>query len=117
MYTIIASWYVQDGKRTRAIKALKALACEVEMKEKDTWGYLVHSGETGSLPPSSPNTIVFVEIYKNKTAFLAHVAGPVFQGFLKKNKDLFVSVPPGQDSFFQVQNLNRIEGFVRKSAS
>lgn len=117
MYTIIASWYVQEGKRTKAVKALKALACEVKQKEKDTWGYLVHSGATGSLPPSSPNAIVFIEIYKNKKAFLAHVNGPVFQGFLKKNKNLFVSVPPGKDPFFQVQNLNRIEGFVRKSAS
>ena len=117
MYTAIATWYVKKGKRAKAVKALKALAKQVQKQEKNTWGYLVHSGAAGSLPPSSPDTIVFVEIYKDKKAFLAHVNGKPFGDFLKNNKDLFLSVPPGKDSFFQVQILKRIEGFVRINAT
>jgi quinol monooxygenase YgiN len=118
MYTVVATWFVLPDKRAEAITALNALAEDVQEKEPDTWGYLVHSAAAaGSLPPASSDTIVFVEIYKDKEAFLAHVNGPVFQGFLKANKDLFVAMPPDGPSFYEVTHLDRIQGFVRPQAS
>jgi len=117
MYSIIATWYVTDGKLAEALAALRALAETVRAQEPDTWAYLVHSGGPDSLPPSAPETIVFVEIYKDEQAFQAHVAGAAFTGFLKRHGNLFVGVPPGNNAFFQVQHIERIEGFVRPAAA
>jgi quinol monooxygenase YgiN len=115
MHTVIARWYVVDGKLAAAVKALAALAAEVEKAEPDTWGYLVHSGGDQSLPPVSENEIVFVETYKDEKAFMAHVNGPTFQGFVAKYKDLFVLDPQGQP-FYEVTHVVRIAGFVRPPA-
>ena len=117
MQTTIATWYVKAGKLDEARRALAALAKQVEETEPGTLGYLVHSGGSGSLPPTSPETIVFVEIYKDKSAFEHHLNGPAFTGFLEKHGELFVPAPTGGGAFFQVENLDRIEGFVRKAAA
>ena len=102
MKSIIVTWYVKEGCFKQACKALNELAEKVKAEEADTWAYLVHSSAEDSLPPVTINVIVFLEIYKDEAAFLSHVNGPVFQGFLRANKDLFVSVSPNGPSFFQV---------------
>jgi quinol monooxygenase YgiN len=117
MYSAVVTWYLKPGCRERAETALTSLAEAVFQTEKNTWGYLVHSGATGSVPPSTPDTIVFVEIYKDQAAFLAHVNGSAFQDFLKEYGDLFVSAPGAKGPFFLVQNVDRIQGFVRASAA
>lgn len=117
MYSAVVTWYLKPGCATEAEAALTKLAESVFQNEQDTWGYLVHSGAEGSVPPSTPDTIVFVEIYKDQAAFMAHVNGPVFQGFLKQFGDLFISAPGSNGPFFLVQNMNRIQGFVRPSAA
>lgn len=117
MYSTIVTWYLKPDCRAEGIAALKQLALAVEKDEPDTWGYLVHSGADGSYPPSSDDTIVFLEIYKDKTAFLNHVNGPIFTGFVKDHSDLFLTGPVGTSPFFQVQNVDRIEGFVRPEAA
>lgn len=119
MYTSIARRYVKDAKdQDQAQNALKELAADVCRNECDTWGYLVHNGSDGSLPPSSPTEIIFVEIYKDEQAFLDHVNGPAFQGFLKKSGHLFVNIPPRADNyFFQAEHIDRISGFVRDEAA
>ncbi len=117
MYSAVVTWYVKPECLTEAEAALTKLADAVFQSEQDTWGYLVHSGAAGSVPPSTPDTIVFVEIYKDQAAFLAHVNGPAFQGFLQQYGDLFVSAPGAKGPFFLVQNMSRIQGFVRSSAA
>ncbi len=117
MYTSIARWYVKEGKLEEATAALVALAQQVHENECETWGYLVHSGGDDSVPPSSANEIVFVEIYKDDPALGKHISGPAFQSFLKESGDLFVSIPGGTSPFFQAQHLDRIAGFVRSEAS
>ncbi|AZL57722.1 hypothetical protein EI545_02005 [Tabrizicola piscis] len=117
MYSAVVTWYLKPGCLTEAEAALTKLADAVFQNEQDTWGYLVHSGAAGSVPPSTPDTIVFVEIYKDQAAFMAHVNGPAFQGFLKQYGDLFISAPGSKGPFFLVQNMDRIEGFVRPMAA
>lgn len=117
MYSAVVTWYLKPGCLMEAEAALTKLADTVFQSEQDTWGYLVHSAAAGSVPPSTPDTIVFVEIYQDQAAFLAHVNGPVFQDFLKQYGDLFVSAPGSKGPFFLVQNMNRIQGFVRPSAA
>ena len=69
-------------------------------KGQDTLLYLVFVPDMHelSLPTASPLEVVFVEGYKNKTAFLQHLNGPVFTHFTKKHQALFLSTTvTGQD--------------------
>lgn len=118
MYTTIARWYVKDDRLDEARTALSALAAEVLANEPSTWAYVVHAGEDGSLPPSSPDEIVFFEVYANHQAFLDHVSGPVFTNFLAAHGDLFQGAPLAEGTpFVQAQNIDRIGGFVRSEAA
>ena len=116
MFSTIATWYLKPECQSEGITALRRLAKDVEENEPDTWGYLVHSGGADSSPPNSDGTIVFVEIYKNKEAFLHHVKGPVFSKFMTDHGNLFQAGPGGDSPFVQVQNVDRIQGFLRPQA-
>jgi quinol monooxygenase YgiN len=118
MYTTIARWYVKDDRLDEARTALSALAADVLANEPSTWAYIVHSGMDGSLPPSSPDEIVFFEVYADHQAFLDHVTGPVFTKFLAAHADLFQGAPLAEATpFVQAQVIDRIGGFVRPEAT
>ncbi|MCG7521561.1 putative quinol monooxygenase [Ruegeria sp. Ofav3-42] len=116
MFSTIATWYLKPESQSEGIAALRQLAIDVEANEPDTWGYLIHSGAAGSAPPCSDDTIVFVEIYRDEQAFIGHVHGPVFTKFMKDHGDLFQAGPGGDSPFVQVQNVDRIQGFLRPEA-
>ena len=123
MYSLTSVWTIQKGKEAEATAALKRLAEQVKRKEADTLAYLVHTPDMTqpSLPTPSHLEVVFFEIYKNEKAFLAHVNGPVFQGFVKEHGNLFLSMAPvecgdGQKvvkPFTTVEFLERKAGFIR----
>ncbi len=117
MYSTIATWFLKPGSEAEGIAALRQLAIDVEENEQDTWGYLVHTGAQGSAPPCSEGTIVFVEIYKDYKAFLDHLNGPVFTAFSKEYGHLFQPIPGQDHPFVQVENVDRIQGFVRPEAT
>lgn len=52
MITLIAKWYVKEGKHAAAVAALQALASEVLSTEPETLMYLVHTPDAShaSLP-------------------------------------------------------------------
>ena len=117
MLTTIAIWYLNPETRSEGIAALRRLARDVKKNEPDTWGYLVHSGGADSVPPCDDDKIVFVEIYKNEKAFKKHLSkGSDFSKFLKKSGHLFLSAPGSKSPFFEVMNVDRIQGFVRPEA-
>lgn len=116
MYSTIATWYLKPDLVSEGVAALKQLALDVQEHEPDTWGYLIHSGAAGSAPPFSEGTIVFVEMYKDKEAFLYHLNGPVFSNFVKNCGHLFQPVPGSDKPFVLVQNVDRIQGFLRPEA-
>jgi len=124
MFTIIARWTIAQGHEAAARAALSRLATRVRAKEPGTLVYLVFVPDMQelSLPTASPLEVVFVEGYKNKAAFLAHLNGPVFTQFTAKHQALFLSTTvTGQDGkpvhspFVLFQNLRRVGGFVRQA--
>ena len=124
MFTIIARWTIAHGREAAARTALIRLAKQVRTKEPDTLLYLVFVPDMKelSLPTASPLEVVFVEGYKNKAAFLAHLNGPVFTQFTAKHRALFLSTTvtgldgrPVQSPFVLFQNLRRLGGFVRQA--
>jgi quinol monooxygenase YgiN len=123
MFTIIARWTIARGSEAAARSALTRLATQVRTREPDTLLYLVFVPDLQelSLPPASPLEVVFVEGYKHKRAFLAHLNGPVFTQFKAKHHGLFLSTTvtghdgkPVESPFVLVQTLRRLGGFVRR---
>lgn len=122
MFSLVSIWTIKEGQQQAAIAALKNLAQQVQEKEADTLMYLVHTPDMSqaSLPTPSPLQVVFVEIYKDQAAFLAHVNGPVFKNFVAENVDLFLSTTSectGGGSvtkpYTGVEFLIRQAGFIR----
>ncbi len=116
MYSTIATWYLKPELEAEGITALKQLALDVQKNEKDTWGYLIHTGAEGSAPPCVDGTVVFVEIYKDHQAFLDHLNGPTFSAFQRDHGQLFQPTPGSDRPFVLVENVNRIQGFLRPQA-
>jgi uncharacterized protein len=126
MYTLIAKWTIKQGQETPALNALKNLAKEVLKNEKDTLIYLVHTPDLkeANLPTPSPLEIVFFEVYRNKSAFIAHVTGPTFTAFVKQYGALFLSTTvqcsdggSSTNPFVLAEVLNRKAGFIRDETS
>ena len=125
MYSLISIWTIKEGSEQQAVAALKRLAKQVQEQEQDTLVYLVHTPDMSqaSMPTPSNLQVLFFEIYKNKAAFLAHVNGPIFQGFVAKHTNLFLSTEmkcAGGDTvsqpFMLVEFLRREAGFIRPEA-
>jgi len=126
MFALVARWTIKQGCEIAAKAALLELAKHVQSQEPDTLLYLVHVPDMAelSLPTPSPLEVVFFEVYKDKDAFLAHLTGPVFQQFVATHLKLFLSTSvtgqdgkPVQSPFVLVENLQRLGGFVRDTAS
>lgn len=114
MYIIRGRWFIKRD-RAKVLRALKQLALEVESTEPGTLTYRVHTAGTGSLPPASRNQVVFVEAYKDKKAFLAHIQGKAFTEFTKRYGNLFVPDLKG-GPFMLVERLDPVAGFSRNQA-
>lgn len=110
MYTTIATWFVKSDMKG-AKTALLQLA-EAVKAEPGTLAYLVHEVGPTSLPPPAPGSIVFVEIYTDEAAFMAHLNGAAFKQFMLHHQDLFVMDSSG-NPYLVISNLQRVAGFVR----
>jgi quinol monooxygenase YgiN len=124
MFSLTSVWTIREGKEKAAVKALQDLAKQGQQSEPGILLYLVHVPDMSlkSLPTPSPLEVIFFEIYKDRATFCAHLAGPVFQGFLKKNIGLFLNAEGecGGDGattpFTTVKYLKRVAGFIRPEA-
>lgn len=117
MHTVLATWHLKPGKVGAGLAALRELVRTVHHDEPDTLGYLVHQGGEQSLPPTAAEMVVFLEIYRDETAFQRHIDGKPFKDFLAAHGDLFVlNYNPGCGPFMEVATLDRIAGFLRPDA-
>jgi quinol monooxygenase YgiN len=74
MITVIAKLPIQEGKAEETITKIKALMKKVATEE----GTLLYSLNRKS---AEPNTLIFVERYKDKAALAAHSATAHFKEF------------------------------------
>jgi quinol monooxygenase YgiN len=114
-----AYWTIVAGKQAEAEAALAELAREVEAKEPGTWMYLVHVPNRGvsSFPPQGPGAVTFLEVYKDRQAFLDHVTGPVFTGFLARHGADFLNMYGPTLPFMITEGLDPVAIFLRPEAA
>ena len=86
MVSFIARLPVQEEKVQEAIAAIKEFMVEVA-KEEGTLFYTLNRDS------KNPNTLVFMERYKDKAALDAHMASPQFKAFLAKGMTLLAGQP------------------------
>jgi quinol monooxygenase YgiN len=86
MVSVIARLPMKEDKVEEAIAAIKELMVEVA-KEEGTVLYTLNRD------PKNPNTLVFMERYKDKTALDAHAATPHFKAFFAKGASLLSGRP------------------------
>jgi len=114
--SLISEWFLKPGCEAEGMAALSQLALDVRANEPDTLTYLVHTpflddARLQALPPVDPSSILFFETYRNADAFLAHVGGPVFKGFVAAHGDLFVA--SNGSPYTTVEFLSLHAGFIR----
>ena len=116
--SLISFWYLVPERQTEGVVALKQLARDVLAAEPDTLSYVIHVPFTKggdsiqSLPPSTPHSVLFYEVYRTPEAFLHHLNGPVFKNFVERHGSLFLSAHGAP--FTTVEFLSRVAGFSRE---
>ncbi|MBP0631191.1 MULTISPECIES: VOC family protein [unclassified Cupriavidus] len=118
--SLTSRWFIRPGCEPAAETALRQLAEDVLQREPDTLAYLIHTPYGGdarlqSLPPANPFSVVFFETYRDADAFLRHVNGPVFTGFVRQHGELFVASNGSPFTF--VEFLQMRAGFVRTATA
>ncbi|WP_454738480.1 antibiotic biosynthesis monooxygenase [Cupriavidus necator] len=118
--SLTSRWFIRPGCEQAADAALRQLADDVLQHEPDTLAYLVHTPygsdpRLQSLPPADPLSVLFFETYRDADAFLRHVNGPVFTGFVRQNGELFVAANGAPFTF--VEFLETRAGFVRTATA
>ncbi|MCV4339523.1 antibiotic biosynthesis monooxygenase [Pseudomonas capsici] len=116
--SLTSQWFIQPGQEMEARQALMQLALDVQASEPGTLTYLVHTpfgadARLQSLPPPDPLLVLFFETYASPDAFLAHVNGPLFTGFVAQHGHCFVS--SNGKPYTTVQFLDTLAGFSGRS--
>ena len=113
MNMIIARWTILEGKREKALAALKILEREVRTKEPFVLMYTINTPDfkMTNFPTPPENEVIFVSVFANLAAFQKHLKGPVFQDWLKKYKKYFLT---NNDNLFVLAEwLHRDFGYIR----
>jgi quinol monooxygenase YgiN len=85
MISVIAKLHIKEDKVDEAVAAIKELVKDVA-KEEGTLLYTLNRAK-------NPNTLVFMERYKDKDALNAHSATPHFKVFFAKSGALLSGKP------------------------
>jgi quinol monooxygenase YgiN len=113
MLSVIAKWWIVQGKEQEAVAALGELADSVEQNEPFTDMYLIHTSiADGSRPTPPANEVVFVSGWADRAAFDKHLHGPVFQQWIAKYLPLFLLDDSG-GLFVTAEFIDRRAGFIR----
>ena len=86
MLSIIAKMPIQEGKVDEAVAAIKELMKQVATEE----GTILY---TLNRDPKNPNTLVFMERYKDEDAMKAHGSTPYFKAFFGKSREFLAGRP------------------------
>lgn len=118
--SLTSTWFIRPGFEARVLAALGQLAQQVYALEPGTLVYRVHTpfvtdARLQSLPPVAPQSVVFFEEYRDADAFLAHVNGPSFLGFVEEYGAMFE--PSNGHAFSTVNFLTRQAGFTRSGGT
>jgi quinol monooxygenase YgiN len=97
--SLISQWFIRPGFEAQVIEGVTQLAADIEANEPGTLTYLVHTPRVDddvlqSLPPSNPLSLLFFETYRDPSAFVAHVKGPLFTQFVQQFGNCFVPSDP-----------------------
>jgi|SRR5579872_4039707 len=112
MVMIIAKWSILAGKHKEALAALKILERETKEKEPYTIMYTINTPnfELTSFPTPPEAEVIFVSAWRDYAGFQEHLNGPVFQGWSKKYKHLFLT---NNDNLFVTSTwLKREFGYI-----
>jgi quinol monooxygenase YgiN len=114
MISVIARWYMIEGREEPALAALTELAAEVEARQPWVWMYTIHTTETEitSFPTPAANEVVFFSVFADRESFEKHLNGPVFQPWMKRHGHLFLM--KHGDLFVISRFLRRHAGCVRR---
>lgn len=77
MIAVIAKVPVQPAKKEEALSAVKELMRQVAQEESTLYYTL-------NIDKNQPDTLVFIERYKDMAALTVHSSTPHFQEFMKK---------------------------------
>jgi quinol monooxygenase YgiN len=86
MIALVAKIPIKEGKVDEAIEAFKGLMVHVA-KEEGTLLYTMNRDK------SDPNTIIFMERYKDQAALDAHSSTPHFKEFFAKSAEFIAGRP------------------------
>lgn len=118
--SLTSRWFIRPGREAQVLAAVRDLAAQVQATEPGTLMYLAHTPWAGadlqSLPPSAPQLLLFVEMYRDRQAFLDHVTGATFTAFVGRYGECFVPDAQGRP-YTTVEFLQRATGFVRAAAT
>ncbi len=116
---LTSQWFIKPGMERQVMAALPPYVADVYANEPGTLTYLVNTPwlkegpeeALQSLPPVVPFCLLFIEQYASPAAFLAHVHGKAFTGFVAQYGDLFIS--SNGNPYTTVMFLERHNGFIR----
>jgi uncharacterized protein len=118
--SLTSRWFIRPGREAEVLGAVRDLAARVQAGEPGTLLYLAHTPWAGadlqSLPPSPPQLLLFVEMYRDRQAFLDHVNGAIFVEFLRRYGECFIPDAQGRP-YTTVEFLQREAGFVRAAVA
>jgi quinol monooxygenase YgiN len=121
MFIINSTWTILAGREAAALSALSDLARHIHEAEPDTWMYLIHVANPDpkikAFPPPGPGTVTFFEGFRDESAFMKHVSGPVLTGFITKYGELFLNMYGTTSPFVVSQGLETAAGFIRPAAA
>ena len=116
---LTSQWFIKAGMEHEVIAALPQYLAEVYATEPETLTYLVNTPWQNPdpqqalqcLPPVVPACLLFIEQYASPAAFLAHLHGAAFSGFVAQYGHLFIT--SNGNPYTTVMFLERRNGFIR----
>ena len=122
---IVANWHLLKPLDADTTEILKNYVADVKAAEPDTLIYRLHIGNTqlNSLPVVSDTVITFIEMYKDMSAFMQHLApGSPFVNMVQNYGDKLFYIPNSflgdgaqQNPLNTAQFFDRVAGFIRNS--
>jgi len=129
MISLISKWKLKNGCPVELVEELKQLAHKVEESEEGTLMYIVNLQAASPLgtdsnpvvpgpaeiPPEKQTEVIFIEAYRDATAFNEHIKGQVFTEFKNKTLKYFQPDPESKDwPLTETEFLTRQSDFIRQ---
>lgn len=123
VFQVIARWVTKPGHALRVKAALVDYVKAVRDTEPKTCMYTANvpdlSIDSPSMPPLSPDRLIYNSSWTDHDAFVEHTKGAPYQDFLAAHGDLFVQVPGSRthtQPYMTTAVLKRFAGFFRDQA-